>query len=179
MPKLQKRHEVVQPLDGSYRLIPLTQGQTAIVDVADFDWLSKWNWQAHWNVRANAFYAIRHLTGGSAILMHRLIAGTPKKQECDHWNHDTLDNRRKNLRQCTRAQNMMNERPRREGQYKGVHKRDRKKSESWRSMIRVKKKLVHLGTFRSSKDAARAYDQAAKKYFGHFACLNFPIPNSH
>ena len=59
MPKLRvKRHAVTQPLDQSYRLIPLTQGQNAIVDVEDFEWLDQWNWCAQWTGRH--FYAVRH-----------------------------------------------------------------------------------------------------------------------
>ncbi len=58
MPKRRmKRHAVTQPLDPSYRLIPLTQHQNAIVDTADFDWLSQWNWHA--NLCDKGFYVRR------------------------------------------------------------------------------------------------------------------------
>ena len=33
---------------GEYRIIPLTQGQVAIVDAADYESLMRWKWQAKW-----------------------------------------------------------------------------------------------------------------------------------
>ncbi len=45
---------------------------------------------------------------GKNINMHRLIMSCPKELVVDHINHDTLDNRRINLRNCTARENSQN-----------------------------------------------------------------------
>jgi hypothetical protein len=167
-----KRHEVQQPPDASYRLIPLTQGQNTIVDAADYEWLNQWNWLAHWNPHTKSFYASRYAVCAArckTFYMAREIMGCGKAEEADHISHDTLDNRRTNLRKSTRQQNARNKRRRldSQNQYKGIcWRRDAKK---WTARING----VHLGYFSDPVDAAHAYDEAAKRLHGEFACLNF------
>lgn len=45
----------------------------------------------------------------------------------------------------------------------------------WRAVIVANMKIVSLGCFSDIEDAARAYDEAAKKYHGEYAQLNFPL----
>jgi len=186
-PRRVKRHAVIQPLDDSYRLIPLTQQQNAIVDAADFKWLSQWSWFAWWCVKSKTFYVVRNSYklspfGGKkrvTIRMHREILICNDHEDCDHKNFNGLDNRRQNLRRCTRAQNGMHKKIlaitkssfKTRCIYKGVYPSSREK---WAARIGKNKKHIHLGTFNSKEDAARAYDVAALKYHGEFAHLNFP-----
>jgi len=106
--------------------------------------------------------------------MHREIMHIPKGMVCDHINGNGIDNRKKNLRQGTYAQNSWN-RPKAKGKsrsiYKGVslHKKDLK----WQAQICVQGQRKYLGRFQNQLDAAKAYDHAAKKYYGQFAVLNF------
>src|SRR5580765_4530576 len=178
MPKRRVvRHEVVQPLDQSYRLIPLTQGQNAIVDIEDYDWLSEWNWFAKFDKQLQAFYAARNGPRGGVsryIPMHRVILSCTNGEECDHKNHNTLDNRRKNLRKCSHSENSKNQKTRKNNAYgfKGIS--FRKDSGRWRSWICFNGKKINLGHFDNAVKAARAYDKAAKVYFREFAHLNFP-----
>ena len=163
------RHAVTQPLDKAYRLIPLTQGQNAIVDLEDFEWLNQWNWFAMYSQKTETFYAVRNKNN----LMHREILKSLHGEDSDHRNHDTLDNRKENLRRCTRSQNNCNQGPnsRSTSGYKGVTKCS--KSAKWQAKIKVHRRIFHLGEFADAEDAARAYDAAAKKYHGEFAHLNF------
>jgi hypothetical protein len=174
MPKqrpLVKRHIVAQPLDPSYRLIPLTKGQNAIVDTADFLWLSQWNWFAQWDVLKKSFYAKRRDTNGKIISMHSFILGCARGMVGDHINGVILDNRRVNLREATVAENSRNRsrQKRNKSGYTGV----RFEYKSWRARIRHGAILHSLGMFDTPEAAARAYDEAAKKLFKDFAHLNF------
>jgi hypothetical protein len=158
------------------KLIPLTQGQFAKVDDKDYEELSKYKWYAHWKSDTRSFSAWRgHYTGGNnkTILMHRVIMGAKQGEQVDHRNHDTLDNRRENLRICTNAENHANVRHKIGGSsvYKGCHwDKERKK---WQAHIKRDGHIYHLGRFLDERDAAIAYDAKARELFGEFALTNF------
>jgi len=161
---------------GDYCKIPLTKSQFAKVDPEDYIWLSQFRWFCQ--VGAGRCYAARNTPATSGvrqkqIMMHRVLADTPAHLVCDHINHDGLDNRKQNLRNCTRQQNNFNTRPRANGtsRFKGVYwyKRTRK----YNAVIHKSGKRKSLGFFTSEIEAAKAYDIAAKEYYGEFANLNF------
>ena len=153
--------------------IELTQDQVALVDDEDCEWLSDFKWCAQWRTPRKVFVAARN-SGASnqTILMHRQITGAPLGKVVDHHNHNTLDNRRKNLRVCTWSQNAANGRKRlhSSSRFKGVswYKRFQK----WRASICKDGRDHHLGCFADESDAARAYNGAAVRMFGEFALLN-------
>ena len=155
--------------------IPLTQGKYAIVDDSNYRKLIKHKWHLD-----NRGYARRYsLRGGEVLLMHRVIMKTPRGKDTDHINRDKLDNRRDNLRICTRSQNKMNQlkQSNNTSGFKGVvlHK-DAKK---YQAQIIVDKKYIYLGLFNSLREAALVYNDAAKKYFGQYALLNLSIEDKN
>jgi len=154
------------------RRIPLTRGMVAIVDDADFDALSAYNWKAHWNPRNRSFYAARNGRSGDGkrvtIRMSREILKVPRGVLVDHWNHDTLDNQRHNLRPATTSQNTQNSAIRSDNKsgFRGVyfHRRLGK----WHAQIKAHGKRISLGFYATKEQAAEAYEEAAKQYFGEF-----------
>lgn len=175
MPNRVKRHDVVQPSDSSIRLIPLTLGKNALVDAADYEFLRKWNWYAHYCPRGQCFVARRREgKRGPLLSMHRELLRPPDGIEIDHKNHDTLDNRRCNLRFATGQQNLLNRRAHKDNRsgFKGVCWSSEKGK--WKAEIQSQKVRKHIGYFETPEDAARAYDRHATVLHGEFAFLNFP-----
>jgi len=166
------RPSVIQPLDSQIRFIPLTKGKVAIVDAADYDWLSLLTWST--SQKASGVYACRHVKRKN-IYMHRVITNAPAGKVVDHIDHNGLNNRRCNLRICSAADNSRNSRAKgigRSSVYKGVSWNKRKGK--WSASIKYKRKFYHIGYFDNQIDAAKAYDKMALKLFKKFAYLNFP-----
>lgn len=161
----------------SMKEIRLTQGQVALVDDADYDWLNQWKWYAHKNPKSNSFYAVRNVYESGrhlSVKMHRLILGlTDPKIFCDHENGNGLDNQRHNIRVSTYQENMRNKPSYKNGtsRFKGVSFKAQHKK--WVAQIQVDgKKVVHIGYFSDEESAAVAYNKAAIKHYGEFARLN-------
>ncbi|QGH72304.1 MAG: homing endonuclease [Podoviridae sp. ctg2L5] len=108
------------------------------------------------------------------IYLHRLIIQAPKGVEVDHINGKGNDNRKMNLRLVNRSQNQANRHKiiNKHG-YKGIYSRNDGRKKKWASEITVNYKKIHLGFFNDKIEAAKAYDEAAKKYYGEYAKTNF------
>lgn len=100
--------------------------------------------------------------------MHREITQAKEGEVVDHINHNTLDNRKINLRVCTHRQNMRNQvKPKNNtSRFKGVNKEKGR----WRARILVDKKRLSLGMFENIFDAVFARREAEAVYYGEFSC---------
>jgi len=165
--------QVGLPRNDGGKQIELSFGKIAIVDAEDYERLSIYKWCAVMR-KGEPFYAKTVSPEGWLISMHRLIMNAPRGMLVDHRDHNGLNNRKGNLRICTKAQNTHNRRGVKgsSSRHKGVHWD--KQHNKYRAVIVHKAKRYNLGRFDDEDDAGRAYDKKARELFGEFAYLNFP-----
>lgn len=155
--------------DNGLREIALTKGRVALVDDSDYERISSEKWFASTNG-----YAVRTVrmpnAGNIRIHMHRTILGISDASVLvDHINGDGLDNRRSNLRICSKSENLRNRgKPASNTSgYKGVAWS--KAAGKWQAYITVEGKRKHLGLFETPEAGHAAYCEAATKLHGEFA----------
>jgi hypothetical protein len=153
--------------------IELTQGQVAIVDDSDFEYLNQWRWHARRS--GKNYYAQRNEYSDGRqriILMHRVIMNTPDGMQTDHIDHNGLNNQKNNLRSCSANQNRKNRIGYGTSSYLGVAVRRSKGNTYWIAEITDNGHRKYLGFFKDEKEAAYAYNRAAMQLHGLFAHLN-------
>jgi hypothetical protein len=166
--------------------LPLSRGKISQLDEVDIDIIDN-NWAALGNGRGK-FYAVRSSKTGESshrkhILLHRVILERKLGRQIDTWdmvdhiNGNTLDNRRENLRLADHVANAANSEKithrggkRTTSRFKGV--RLRNDTKKWEAYITYHQKRINLGCYATELEAARAYDGAAKTFFGDFAKTN-------
>jgi hypothetical protein len=158
----------------AFRRIPLTRGKYAIVDPEDYERLNKVKW--HTGGKEGIFYArqTKGINGKQVTtLMHREVVSVPNDMVVDHINHNGLDNRKANLRPATVAQNTWNRYTKKDSnRFRGANWDPTTKK--WLARLTLNGSRITIGYFDNEIEAAKAYDEAAKRLRGEFAVLNFP-----
>jgi hypothetical protein len=148
--------------------IMLTRNKFCTIDDDDYELCSKYKWHC---LGTNDKYLYSARTeNGKTILMHREILNCPNHLCVDHINGNTLDNRKENLRICTKAENNRNCKARsdkKENTPRGIYKR----MYGYESSIRVDKKRIYIGHFKDIKTAILKRNEMMIKYHGKFARL--------
>jgi len=129
----------------------MNDGSKFCIDLIDYEIVSKYNW----NLGLRGYAKNKKL--GS---MHRFLINPPTDMVVDHIDGNKLNNKRSNLRVCTRADNSANR-----VNVKGYSKVP---SGMYQARICYKGKNMYLGSFDTEKKARKAYEKAAKKLFGEF-----------
>ena len=158
-------------MSGLVARIPVSDA-TAIVDAADAERVSRHRW--YLQRQGHLLYAIN----AKGVYLHRFIIRARSGTTIDHVNGNGLDNQRHNLRVASRGDQVHNTRKRAgpaSSRYKGVGFHHRPgRTRPWRARIKCDGREIGLGYFESEVAAAKAYDAAAVRLYGSFACLNFP-----
>lgn len=130
----------------------------ALISLEDIEKVRKYKWR----LDQKGYVITQEHKKSKVIRLHRFIMKCPEDMVVDHINHNTLDNRRKNLRICTQHENSMNK-----SNIKGVRwESDREK---WRADICYKGKRINLGRYKTKEEAIEAREKAEEEYFGEFA----------
>lgn len=147
--------------------------KTILFDESDSGVINPHSWYVY--KHRNTFYAATNilLADGrrTKITMHRHLLGFPDNQ-CDHIDHNGLNNQRGNIRDSTHSQNQSNKSSMigSTSKYVGVCLPTGRKK--WVAQIKKHGIKICLGNFDNEIDAALAYNTAAIKIHGEFANLN-------
>jgi hypothetical protein len=131
------------------------------IDTDDYNKIKNHTWYEN-----DSGYALTRIDY-KLVRMHRLILNLEEGNqeiEVDHINHNTLDNRKINLRIVNRQKNSMNKNS------KGItYQQDREK---WVAQIKKDNKTYYLGRFDNKEDAINARKQAEEELFGEYSYDN-------
>lgn len=145
--------------------VSLSKGLEAVVDIADLPLVQGRRWRAE-KKKAGHWYAYTQIND-KPVAMHRVLLAPPDGAHVDHIDNDGLNNRRLNLRPCSRAENMANVKVNRRNKLgvKGVWIVGKR----YRAVITPNGRPINLGTFATVEEASAAYAAAAKAAWGDFA----------
>jgi hypothetical protein len=172
--KFNAAHEVIDEQTVRLQLHPLRRSLFCLVSPTDLPEVLKHEWIVSRANPLNPWYAVAIIRANGeqhSVRMHRLLLGLQFGDERvgDHRNGDQLDNRRGNLRIASRTENSRNRRVIENAHgFKGVVM-----SSTSRFAARFRGKRI--GTFNSAREAAMAYDRAARAHYGEFAATNAEI----
>jgi hypothetical protein len=165
--KNKKQNEYITFGDTS--LLYLTKKQIAIIDTDELCKLLPYKWYARYCRFTRSYYANSSCYDNKKVIMHRLIMNTEKHMQVDHINHNTLDNRKINLKNCSNVDNHKNEISHIGNKYRNVFKNNF----GFFVRMNIDKVISYFGNFKSEKQAAWASDYIMYVNGFNKNCLNF------
>lgn len=144
------------------------QGVYTLIDSIYSTRIGKYNWSLN-----NHGY-VRRCRQGKTICLHRAVwklrygESSLKKMNrkgkiIDHINRNPLDNRVDNLRKVSRTENAFNTNTRKTNTsgFRGVTWS--KEKQKWKSQMRIRQRMTHLGYFETKEEAARVYNKVLQQ----------------
>lgn len=132
-------------------------GKEVYFDLCNADKILEHTW-----LGSSTGYSVTRINGKN-ISMHVFLG----YKWHDHINKNKKDNRKENLRKCTKQENNRNKSKQSNctSKYIGVSLEQKR----WRACITVNKKKINLGSYNTEEKALIARLRAEKEYFGEFA----------
>lgn len=161
-------------VDGDFCKIIIynNKGQSFTYTVIDIKNIQKCK-KYKWGLCGDGYIQASIKGTNKKIKLHQLILNTPKGMVSNHIDRNKLNNCEYNLRIATYLENILNRSIQKNNTsgYIGVNKH---KCGKWVSRIGKygSQHYKYLGLFNDKKQAALAYNKAAKQFFGDFATLN-------
>lgn len=148
-------------LTGEYGIGYTLKNEKFYFDLEDYNKIKDYCW----HITQQGYLCYKR---DKAILMHRLIMDAQPKEEVDHINHNTVDNRKSNLRICSSSQNKMNQGASSVSTsgVRGVYWYNN--AQKWSAEIVINKQKIFLGLFDNIEDAIKVRKEAEIKYFKEF-----------
>lgn len=131
-----------------------------LIDIEDIPLVSQHKWYIN-----GAGYVV---TNNPSYQLHRLVMGNPKELSIDHVFHNTLDNRKDNLRVCTHQENLCNQKTKITNTSGVTGVSWHKAGNKWRVQICINGRKLYLGSYCNVNDAITVRKEAEVKYFGDF-----------
>jgi hypothetical protein len=151
--------EIKNKYDNSPFRIPLRNKNKVIVEYAlvdedDFEKVNKYRWRL-----VNGY--AQGIVKGKDIRLHHFVLKKPENGNViDHSNQDRLNEQKQNLKEVSRSENSHNQQKNTNiestSKFKGVCWD--KNANFWVAKCTIDKNKVHLGSFESEEEAAKAYD---------------------
>ena len=146
----------------------------SIIDLEDLERVrySGLNW--HVKYVNESYYAMTNCDkeeyGKTVEYLHRFIANADVGDVIDHINHNTLDNRKANLRYSNMAKNAMNRRGKNTNNTSGYRNVSWSKSyKQWVVQLQVEGKNTLIGRFDDVHEAGNFAKRMRLKHYGSYA----------
>lgn len=152
-------------LTGEFGKGYATSGEEFWFDLEDYDKIKDYTWNIKRDREKDAYkYVVSTGKNGKRIFLHRLVTNCPKGKDVDHVNHNTLDNRKENLRPLEHYKNIGHCKvyTNNTSGVKGVNYD--KARDKWKACLVVNKKTKLNKRFDTFEEAVKARQEAEEKY---------------
>ena len=141
-------------------VIGLDGDNSFIIDIEDYTRVKQYNW----HLKKGYWYS-KNLN----LSLQNFILGKQAGFIVDHIDRNKNNNRKRNLRHITQANNTKNRTKPNNNTSGTMGVSFCKNSNKWRARICVDKKTIYLGYYEEIEDAIKARKEAEIKYFGEYA----------